>query len=343
MKYGINSFVITGLALMALSCAQNSSTGNADVKMPQLVNNVEVATAVIKEVPQDETYTTTVQAYVTNNVVPQSGSRIKKINVEIGDFVRVGQVLAEMDQANLQQTRLKLANDSTELGRLKELYAQGGISKSDFEQVQLAYNVSKTQYENLVENTILRSPVNGVITARNYDAGDMYAMSSPIFTVQQITPVKLLVAISETDYTKVKKGDSVQVTADALPGRTFTGKVDRIYPTIDPATHTFTVEVVVQNSDRALRPGMFARAHVTFAVNKSIVIPDSGIMKLQGSGQKSVFVLNSDNTVSSRVVTVGRHYEGQYEILSGLSEGEQVVVKGFSSLKSGSEVNVISK
>ena len=88
---------------------------------------------------------------------------------------------------------------------------------------------------------------------------------------------------------------------------------------------------------------MFARAHVTFAVNKSIVIPDSGIMKLQGSGQKSVFVLNSDNTVSSRVVTVGRHYEGQYEILSGLNEGEQVVVKGFSSLKSGSEVNVISK
>lgn len=343
MKSTIKTIVIAGAALVAASCGQNKSQETQTAAMVPTVTSVEVATAVIKNVPQDETYTSTVQAYVTNNVVPQTGSRIKKINVEIGDFVSKGQILAVMDQVNLQQTKLKLANDSTELSRLKQLYAQGGLSKSDMDAIELSYNVSKTQYENLVENTILRSPVNGVITARNYDTGDMYAMASPIFTVQQITPVKLLVGISETDYTKVKKGDSVQVTADALPGRTFNGKVERLYPTIDPATHTFTAEVIVANSDRALRPGMFARALVTFAVNSSIVIPDSGVVKQQGSGQKSVYVLNADNTVSSRIITLGRHQNGEYEILSGLNEGEQVVVKGISSLKDGAEVNVINK
>ena len=309
---------------------------------PAGLTNVEVAVTRSDDVPQTEVYSTNVQAYVVNNVVPQTGSRIKKINAEVGDFVSKGQVLAEMDQSSLEQTRLKLENDEVELGRLKQLYEQGGLSKSDYETMVLSYNVSKSQYDNLLENTILRSPISGVITARNYDTGDMYAMSSPIYVVQQISPVKLLVGISETDYTKVKKGDSVKVEADALPGRVFEGKVNRIYPTIDPVTHTFTAEVVVSNSDRALRPGMYARVTVTFAVNHSIIIPDSAVVKMQGAGQKSVFVLNGDNTVSSRVITLGRHVgNNEYEVLSGLEEGEKVVSKGHTNLKTGEEVNVI--
>ena len=309
---------------------------------PNAPVNVEIAVTEYRDVPQDETYTTTVQAYAVNNVVPQAGSRIKKINVEVGDFVSKGQILAEMDQTSLEQTKLKLDNDALELSRLKELYEAGALSKSDYEAMQLSYNVSNSQYQNLVENTILRSPLTGVITARNYDVGDMYAMSSPIYVVQQITPVKLLVAMSETDYSKVKKGDSVDITADAIPGRTFVGKVNRIYPVIDPASHTFTAEVVVPNNDRVLRPGMFARAKVTFAINHSIVVPDIAVVKQQGSGQKSVFVLNGDNTVSSRIVTLGRHTGSDYEILEGLGEGEKIGTKGHTSLRNGSEVNVIN-
>ena len=134
----------------------------------------------------------------------------------------------------------------------------------------------------------------------------------------------------------------MDITADAIPGRTFAGKVNRIYPVIDPASHTFTAEVVVPNTDRVLRPGMFARAKVTFAVNHSIVVPDIAILKQQGSGQKSVFVLNGDNTVSSRIVTLGRHTGSEYEILEGLAEGEKVVSKGHTALRNGSEVNVIN-
>lgn len=347
MKKTIFRTMILAAATVAAASCGNQPSASKPAAGPMAmeedaVPNVTITTTEYKDVPQTEVYSTTVQAYVVNNVVPQTGSRIKKINVEIGDFVSKGQILAEMDQTNLEQTKLKLDNDALELSRLKELYEAGALSKSDFEAMQLSYNVSSTQYNNLVENTILRSPISGVITARNYDAGDMYAMASPIFVVQQITPVKLLVAMSETDYTKVKKGDKVEITADAIPGRTFVGKVNRIYPVIDATSHTFTSEVVVENSDRALRPGMYACAKVTFAINHSIVVPDEAVIKQQGSGQKSVFVLNGDNTVSSRFITLGRHDGSQYEVLSGLEEGEKIVVTGHAALKNGSEVNVLN-
>ena len=156
------------------------------------------------------------QAYVKNNIAPQSVNRIKKINVEVGDFVKKGQVLAEMDLIQLQQAELQMQNKEIEYKRLKALYDAGGLSQSDLDAIELAYKVSKTQCENLLENSVLLSPINGVVTARNYDVGDMYAMSAPVFTVEQIVPVKLLVGISESDYSKVKKGDSVEITADGL-------------------------------------------------------------------------------------------------------------------------------
>ena len=199
--------------------------------------------------------------------------------------MKKGQVVAEMDQTQLAQVELQLKNNETELKRLRELYEVGGLSKSDLDAIEMAYNVSKTQYDNLKENATLVSPTNGVITSRNYDAGDMYAMSAPIYVVEQIAPVKLLVGVSESDYSKVKKGDSVSITADALPGKTFTGKIRKIYPTVDPATRTFTVEVVVDNNNNALRPGMFARATIQFGINNSVVIPDVAVVKQQGSGE----------------------------------------------------------
>ena len=205
--------------------------------------------------------------------------------------------------------------------------------------MELKYNVTRSQYENILENTILRSPISGVISARNYDRGDMYT-GNPIYVVEQITPVKLLVGISEADYTKVKKNDSVEITVDAIPGRTFAGRISRIYPTIDPSTHTFTSEIQVANADHALRPGMYARVKVLFGVNHSVTVPDNCIVKQQGSAIRSVYVLQEDNTVSERVVTLGRHFEEEYEILSGLGEGEKIVVKGQASLKNGDKVNV---
>lgn len=336
----VRTIIYVAAAVMAVSCGNNNSKTAeqpqaAEVRLP----NVTIMAASYKDVPQSDVYTANVEAYAKNNIAPQSPSRIQKIYVEVGDFVRAGQIVAKMDEVSLNQSKLSMANDSLEYSRIEKLYEQGGVSKSDFDAMELKYNVTRSQYQNLLENTILRSPVSGVITARNYDQGDMYG-GSPIYVVEQITPVKLYVGISEMDYTRVKKNDTVTLTADALPGKTFTGRIARIYPTIDAATHTFTAEVNVANSDRLLRPGMYARVTVNFGSNHSIVVPDDCVVKQQGSGVRSVFVLQNDNTVKEIVVTLGRHFGTEYEILSGVAEGDKVVVKGQASLKNGSKVNV---
>ena len=336
----VRTIIYVAAAVMAVSCGNNNSKTAeqpqaTEVRLP----NVTIMAASYKDVPQSDVYTANVEAYAKNNIAPQSPSRIQKIFVEVGDFVRAGQIVAKMDEVSLNQSKLSMANDSLEYSRIKKLYEQGGVSKSDFDAMELKYNVTRSQYQNLLENTILRSPVSGVITARNYDQGDMYG-GSPIYVVEQITPVKLYVGISEMDYTRVKKNDTVTLTADALPGKTFTGRIARIYPTIDAATHTFTAEVNVANSDRLLRPGMYARVTVNFGSNHSIVVPDDCVVKQQGSGVRSVFVLQADNTVKEIVVTLGRHFGTEYEILSGVAEGDKVVVKGQASLKNGSKVNV---
>ena len=304
--------------------------------------SVEVVTASARDVAQESTYSSSVEAYATNNIMPQSGARIRKINVEVGDYVVKGQVLAEMDRFQLEQLELQIQNDEVEYARLKGLYEEGGVSQSDFETAELGYKVRKTNYQNLLENTILRSPITGFVTARNFDVGDMFSMSSPLFTVQQVVPVKLLVGISENEYTKVSKGDVVTISVDALPGRTFSGKVSRLYPTINAATHTFNAEVVVQNADRALRPGMFARVTVNFGTNHRIVLPDRCVVKQEGTGQKFVYLLNNDETVSYVPVTLGRHIGSEYEVVDGVAAGDTVVSKGQSVLKDGIKVVVLN-
>jgi len=330
--------------LLVSSCGSDSKKENASAPAAAMqakaATLVETTVTAFQAVPEVNSYSSSVQAYATNNIMPQQGGRIRKINVEVGDYVSKGQVLAEMDRLQLDQLALQVQNDEIEYARLKSLYEEGGLSQSDFETAELGYKLRKSNYENLLENTILRSPLSGYVTARNFDVGDMFAMTAPLFTVQQVTPVKLLVGISESEYTKVKKGDAVTITVDALPGREFEGKVGRLYPTIDPVTHTFSAEVIVQNADRALRPGMYAKVSVTFGSNRRIVIPDQAVVKLSGTGQKYVFVVADDLTVTMTPVTLGRHMGAEYEIVEGLDEGETIVVKGHSSLKTGDTVEV---
>ena len=335
--------IYAAAAILALSACSSKTGKNNDLQQTAEAKTpvVSVITASKQTVPQTGSYSASIQAYAVNNIASQTGGRIQKLNREIGDFVSAGDVLAELDRIQLDQAELTYRNNERELQRLSGLLKEGGVSQSDFDSFELSYKVSKSNYENLLENTILRSPINGVISARNYDRGDMYSMSSPIYTVQQIVPVKLLVPVSESDYTRIKKGDSVDITVDALPCKTFKGSVLRLYPTIDAASHTFSAELVVRNENRELRPGMYARATVLFEEVDRIVVPDGAVVKQQGSGQKLVYVLDADNCAHARVVETGRHIGNEYEIISGIEEGETIVVKGNSNLKSGEKVEVV--
>lgn len=336
----LKSILLLSTAMIMASCAQKPAEQQATVVVEE-APKVTVTKVYAENVPQLSTYPTTIEADVVNNITPQSASRINEILVEVGDHVKAGQRLATMDAINLEKVRLQVANDSIEYGRTKELYEIGAASQSNFEAITLAYEVSKKSYANLLENTILTSPISGIITARNYDEGDMYAMAQPLFVVQNITPVKMLINISESNYSKVKKGMEVELTADAYPGETFTGKVNLIYPTIDPRSHTFPVEILVDNKDEKLRPGMFARVTINYGTNYRVVVPDKAVLKQVGADDKYVYVLNEDNTVSYAPVKVGIRMGDKYEIISGIDDGATIVVSGQTRLKNNIKVDIV--
>ncbi|MBQ3594389.1 MAG: efflux RND transporter periplasmic adaptor subunit [Bacteroidales bacterium] len=334
------SLLIISTALMMASCGQKPAEQQQTVVVEE-APKVTVTRVHAENVPQLSTYPTTVEADIVNNITPQSASRINEILVEVGDHVKKGQRLATMDAINLEKIRLQVANDSIEYGRTKELYEIGAASQANFEAITLAYEVSKKSYANLLENTILTSPISGIITARNYDEGDMYAMAQPLFVVQNITPVKMLINISESNYSKVKKGMEVELVADAFPGETFKGKVNLVYPTIDPRSHTFPVEIIVDNKNEKLRPGMFTRVTINYGNNFRVVVPDNAVLKQVGADDKYVYVLNEDNTVTYTPVKLGVRMGNRYEIISGLNDGDVIVTSGQTRLKNNIEVEVV--
>ena len=341
MKYTKLSIITFAAALLMTACGQkDKSTATTGQEAPKAAPVVSVVTAQAEDVDITNTFTSNIEPFATNNIVSQTAGRIVSINVEVGDKVRKDQLLAKMDEVTLAKTRLQYINDSTELARLTELYKIGAVAQSDFDMAKLAHNITKRTYNNLLENTYLRSPLNGVVTARNYDKGDMYSMAQPIFVVEQIQPVKMLVNVSESLFTQVHEGMEFDINVDAYPGESFKGKVNLLYPTVNAATHTFPVEVICENKDQRLRPGMFARVTATFGTNHHIVIPDVAVVKQQGSGEHFVYVLKPDNTVKYTLVELGKRMGNRYEIISGINEGDRIVTEGQIRLKDGVNVTV---
>ncbi|MBP5572560.1 MAG: efflux RND transporter periplasmic adaptor subunit [Bacteroidales bacterium] len=329
-------YVAAGLLL----CACGSKKDNNAENMPKAAPVVSVVTAGAEDVEVTNTFTSNIEPYAINNIVSQTAGRIVSINAEVGSQVRKGQVLAKMDDVNLTKTRLQIINDSTELARLTELYNIGAVSQADYDLATLSLNLAKKTYYNLAENTYLRSPINGVVTARNYDKGDMYSMTQPIFVVQQIVPVKMLINVSESLFTQVDKGMEFDIEVEAYPGEIFKGKVNLIYPTVSATTHTFPVEIVCQNTDQRLRPGMFARVTANFGMNHHVVVPDVAVVKQMGSGEHFIYVLQPDNTVKYTLVEIGKRLGSKYEIVSGINEGDVIVTSGQIRLKDGVAVQV---
>ena len=323
-------------ALLFVACSgEKENTEQAEEETVQLV---KVARVTEQAVPQVVSYTATIEPYKRNLISSSLPNRIKKIYVEVGDHVKAGQKLVDLDRANLAQQKLQLDNLELEYNRVKELFAVGGASQQQVDQMRTQYETAKTSYENLDENTVLVRPTNGVVTARNYDNGDL--ATGAILTVMQIQPVKVEVNISESDFTKVKLGMPVDVNVEVYGDEVFKGKVSLIHPTIDPATRTFVTEINIPNGDNRIRPGMFARVNIDFGNVNRVVVPDQAVVKRSGSGDRFVYVYK-DGKVSFNQVQLGRHMDTSYELISGVENGSEVVIAGQSRLKDGVPVKVV--
>lgn len=334
-RYQLAALCLTGLLS---ACSGGSKTQEIKDETPK----VKLASVTTRPVDQVQEYTATVQAYATNHIAPSSPVRIEKIYVEVGDRVGKGQKLVQMDASGLKQLKLQLDNQATEFARIDELYKIGGVSKSEWEASKMTLEMRQTSYKNMLENTALVSPISGVVTARNYDSGDMYGGGTPVVTVEQIMPVKLLINVSESYFTRIAKNSTVSVRFDVYGEEEFEGKVNLLYPTIDPSTRTFVVEIRLDNRDMRVRPGMFARVTLNFGTADHVIIPDKAIIKQAGSGERYVYIYQ-DGVVYRRVVQLGRRMNDEYEIVSGIDHDARVVISGQyqSSIKDSVRVEVV--
>lgn len=342
MRKFVNSLLVI-CAVTAVSCGSSdksakSSEAAAEVVLPK----VEVATVASRDVVQQVVFTGNVEAEVVNNIAPQQPRRIKEIRFDVGDHVRKGETLVSLENSALVQSKAQMDNAKIEYDRTDELYKIGGASKSEWDARRLQYEVAKATYENLLENTTLVAPISGIVTARNYDNGDMTG-GLPVLVIEQIRTVKIMINISENLFARVRKGMKVDVNFEAYGDEVFAGSISRIYPTINNATRTFAAEVTVPNNDERVRPGMFARVTLPYGKQNHVVTPDRSVNKLMGSGDRYVYVLEADGTVRYSKVELGRRLGSEWEILSGLESGETVVVKGATALTNGCKVEVVNK
>lgn len=340
MKNNINnhmkkSTIIIALGLVLFSACNSSGNTVVEEKELPVVKVVEAKEEMVNQVAE---YTGNIEPFVKNNISSSVAQRIEKIYVEVGSYVKKGQLLVQMENINYANARIQLENIKTDLSRTEALYKAGGISQQQYDQLKTQVKIAEENISNLDRNTKLLSPINGVVTARNFDNGDL-AVGQPILTVMQLQPVKIMVAVSEEFYPVVKNGTPVEITLDVYNGKKYSGKVSLVYPTIDPTTRTFQTQVSIPNQSMEVRPGMFARAKVELGAKKRVVVPDKAVIKQQGTNDKYVFILEGD-TVKYVKIEMGRRVGTNYEIISGIEAGQKVVVAGMNSLIDNAKVKV---
>ena len=332
------SLALLNAGLLA-SCSSSSSSKATEEQSADAVRLVEVAPAEMRALSLSEEFTAQLEAKVVNNITAQAGGRLKQLLVKVGDRVGAGQAVARMEATQASQAQIQLADAKTNFARMDELYKVGGVSKAQWEQAKSAVDQAKLAYGNAAENTVLRSPISGFVTAKNYDNGDMTSPQLPVVVIQQIAPVKAVIGVSEQYYSYLKKGAAATLSVDALGEETFSGVVANIFPTLDPVTHTVSTEIEVANKDLKLRPGMYARVHLDFGTKEALTVPDKAIVRQAGSGARYVYVFSGGKAVY-RAVELGQQQGDLYEVVSGLNAGDQVIISAPSNLKNGLSVKL---
>lgn len=331
---------LMGIAALVLSGATIGCSGDKVAEAEKLPL-VKLAQAQRTMVEQQAEFTGAILPYLENNISPSMGLRIDQIRVDVGDNVRKGQVLVVMDKSQYLQSEVQMSNLETDYARMKALYADGGISKQQLDQLETQLNVTRHANKNLKENADLISPITGVVTKRVFDPGDVYSPGAGgILTIMQLDRVKVLANVSEQYFTKVKVGMPVDIALDVYPGEKFEGKVSLIHPALDAATRTFTAEVTIPNANMKLRPGMFSRVTFNFGEQNHVLVPDVAVQKQVGTNERYVYVMQADSTVDRRTVNLGRVVGSNFEILSGVQDKEEVVIAGATKLLNGGKVKV---
>ena len=229
------------------------------------------------------------------------------------------------------QTQLRLARANTQQTQIRR--DDIAAARSAIAQAQAALSLSRQQ----LASTRIVSPIDGIIATRSTEPGSLAAPGQPVVRLVGLDTVYFEAQVPETDISSVARGRSVTVSVDALPGRTFTGKVAEVYPTASTTSRNFKVRITIPNGGKILRPGMYARGQVIVEQHRGVVVPKDALVA--DGDNFAVFVVDG-NKATRRPVKVGIQTTETSEILSGVRAGETIIVNGQNGLKDGSPVQI---
>ena len=339
-------------ALVALAaCGADDQAQTAQAGGPgrqgDRVPTVEVQVVARGSIARQVTVTGTVDPLRVIGVNAQIAGALTTVNVQEGDLVRQGAVLARVDDREIA-AQLAAAEAAFEVAeaafeRAEQLRERRVITLPEYERDRTAYTAARAQVEQLrtrVGYSTINAPATGVITEKHVETGDVVGNQARLFTIADISQLVVLAGVSELDVVDLQQGDIVAITLDALRNRQLSGRIRRIFPVGNPTTRLVPVEIVLDApSARLARPGFLARITFDLATsNNVLLIPASAV--LGGEGAEAVFVVEN-NTAVRRTVSTGLTSQGRIEVLSGLSEGDNVVVLGHNTLRDGMTVRAV--
>jgi RND family efflux transporter MFP subunit len=310
----------------------------------------------------------------TVDVAPRTAGRLLSVNVQLGDPVRRGQVMAKVEdreiveqvraaeasqevaKATIRQREADLNVSQLNFDRSKNLFGRGLLAKQalddaesrylasvaqlDLSKAQLSQNDARLQELQFnLNNTIITSPVDGFVGKRNVDPGAMVNTNTAIASVVDISRLKLVVNVVEKDLRMVTAGDIGIVEVDAYPGEKFNGRIARVAPVLDPATRTASIEIEVPNGDKRLKPGMYARISLTVEERKNaLVAPKNAVIDFEN--KRGVWMPNDQKRATFVPVTLGIEGTNDIEILAGLNEGDRFVTTGAAAVRNNDQLVV---
>ncbi|HYB94161.1 MAG TPA: efflux RND transporter periplasmic adaptor subunit [Vicinamibacterales bacterium] len=339
---------------------------------PRVPMTVELGTAKRGDVAAHLTVVGNLIGLQTVDVAPRLGGRLLSVSVQLGDPVRRGQVIAKVEdreiaeqvnqaEASMQVSKATIRQREADLKvaelnfeRSKNLFERQLLAKQALDDAESRYmaalaqlDLSKAQQSQNearlqelkfnLNNTIITSPVDGFIGRRNVDPGAMVNTNTAIVSVVDISRLKLIVNVVEKDLRNVTAGDVGVVEVDAYPGERFNGRIARVAPVLDPATRTASIEIEIPNTDKRLKPGMYARISLTVEERKdTLVAPKSAIIDFEN--KRGVWMPSEDRRAQFVPVTLGIEGPEQIEIVAGLKEGDRFVTTGAAAVRNNDQL-----
>lgn len=348
------SLALAALAFFAAGCGDDAPSGGADTRAPQPVSLAPVAAEPVSGTVR---YSASVESDATVQLSTRISGWVEKIHVREGERVRRGQTLVEVRSTDLEARRsqaeaaiaeadVHYGNAKTNLERVERLFASGAATQKELDDMRSAYASAKARRRTAMEmkNEVdailsyssLKAPFDGVVTRKMVDVGDLANPGQPVMTVEQVDRMIIVATVPETDVASLKEGMSVAIEA---AGVTREAVIDQIIPAAAPRSRQFTVKAVLDNSDGALKSGMFARLLITGGdADTALLVPRSALFR---RGQlEGVYLVTDEGKARLRWVRTGAAFGERVEILAGINPGDRVITTGHADLIDGQPVEV---